>query len=373
MGFVKSFKRRVALVRGEKLPSAITIFFASKKKRRDLEVAKFGALRQPAAASAGKITLSQVKSKSPYLDLEWYAAAHALARPLEAVRHYSKHGLTRALAPCAAMAAADGSALAPWAAEYFVRIGVPLGAPGEKKLSPDDPSALRPFSIKNTGRKRIAVVSAIFGGFDRLLPVDPAWTNQADFYLFSDRRFETYWSWQAVQPNYHNADPRRSARFVKLHLPTYFADYEWVIWVDGSVLFCVEPSAVLDAIDAENLDFATFQHPDRKGLVSEAAACIRFKKEEPMVLVEHLGRLQHHPAFRTGALYETMAMALRPGAPAVRTLSNAWWRMMAQGSKRDQLSLPLAIAEAEGLRVGHLPDDINRSTLFARSTHIKRG
>ncbi|MEO0426576.1 MAG: glycosyltransferase domain-containing protein [Pseudomonadota bacterium] len=348
------------------------VFLASKKKRRELEIAKFGGLRQPAAIAAGTVTLSQAKSKSPYVDLDWYSAAHELAGPVDAVRHYSKHGMSKALAPCAAMAGADGIRLAPWAAEYFVRIGVPLGAPGEKKLSPDDQSALRAFSIRNTARKRIAVVTANFGGFDRLLPVEGSWSHEADFFVFSDRRFEEQWLWQLVQPNYHNADPRRSARFVKLHLPTYFADYEWVIWVDGSVLFCASPAEVLAAIDAENLDFATFRHPDRQGVVSEAAACIRFKKEEPMVLVEHLSRLQHHKAFRAPALYETMVMALRPGAPAVRELSTNWWRMMMQGSKRDQLSLPLAIAETPGLRVGHLPDDMPRSTLFARSTHIQR-
>ncbi|MEM1345710.1 MAG: glycosyltransferase domain-containing protein, partial [Pseudomonadota bacterium] len=302
----------------------------------------------------------------------WYAETHALPSKAEAARHYAKQGLVQALAPCEAMAGADGRRLAQWAAEYLVRTSAPLGAPGEKALSPEDPQALRPFAIHNPARKRLAVVSAIFGGFDRLLPVDPAWAGTADFYLVTDRRFEALHGWQPVQANYTNADPRRSARFVKLHLPTYFSAYDWVLWVDGSVLICVDPTELIARLDSEGAEFATFRHPDRQGVMAEVAACIRFKKEEPMVLVEALSRLHTHAAFRTPALYETMVMALQPKAPAVRALCAAWWRLMMRGSKRDQLSLPLAIAETPELRVGLLPDTMAYSTLFARASHIKR-
>ncbi|MEM8624990.1 MAG: glycosyltransferase domain-containing protein [Pseudomonadota bacterium] len=372
MGFVKSLQRRAALARGESLPEALKIFFSSKKQRRDLEIAKFGALRQPALSNVGRSPLVSATSRSPYLDAEWYAETHELSGRSEAARHYERHGLVRALAPCEAMAGADGVQLVQWASEYLVRTGAALGAPAVKPISPDDDRAMRPFSIRNRRRKKLAVVSAIFGEFDRLLPIEPAWTEETDFYVFSDHRFDETFGWQPVHGNYFNADPRRSARFVKLHLPTYFSDYEWVIWVDGSVLFCVAPREILGQLDTDSFDFATFRHPDRQGVVSEAAACIRFKKEEPMVLIEHLRQAHAHPHFRTETLYETMVLVMRPGAPAVQSLCTAWWRILMRGSKRDQLSLPLAVAETPGLRVGHLPDDMPRSTLFARSTHVKR-
>ncbi|MEM1346783.1 MAG: hypothetical protein AAGI34_19685, partial [Pseudomonadota bacterium] len=204
-------QRRWALTEGEGLPGALAVFFASKRRRRDLEIAKFGAHRPPAPSALG---LTPATAKHPTLDTAWYAETHALPSKAEAARHYAKQGLVQALAPCEAMAGADGRTLAQWAAEYLVRTSAPLGAPGEKALSPEDPQALRPFAIHNPARKRLAVVSAIFGGFDRLLPVDPAWAGTADFHLVTDRRFEALHGWQPVQANYTNADPRRSARFV---------------------------------------------------------------------------------------------------------------------------------------------------------------
>ncbi|MEM7498889.1 MAG: glycosyltransferase domain-containing protein [Pseudomonadota bacterium] len=372
MGFVKSLQRRAALARGEGPLDAVRIFFASKQQRRDLEVAKFGELRRPDFAVAASVPLAPGTAEPPYLDAEWYAKTHALPGRAAAIKHYNKNGMAHFLAPCRKMAGSDGMTLAQWASEYLVRTGVALGAPGKSALSPEDDGAIRPFAIRNRGRKRLAVVTAIFGGFDRLLPVEAAWREHTDFFLFSDRRFEATSAWQPVHGNYFNADPRRSARFVKLHLPTYFSDYEWVIWVDGSVLFCVDPIEILARIEHDDVDFATFRHPDRQGLIAEAAACWRFKKEEPMMLIDHLHQAHRHPSFRTPELYETMVMALKPGSGDVRALCTTWWRMMMRGSKRDQLSLPLAVAETPGLRVGHLPDDMTRSTLFARSTHQKR-
>ncbi|MEO0993382.1 MAG: glycosyltransferase domain-containing protein [Pseudomonadota bacterium] len=372
MGFVKSLRRRAALGRGERFLDAVGIFFASKQRRRSLEFEKYGPNRHALSSPASAIGLTGRSPLADYLDAEWYAETHGLGSLNAANRHLGRHGLEQAYAPCPAMAGRDGVQLAPWAAEFLVRQGVPLGATADAALSPEDPRAIRPFSIRNPARKRIAVVTAVFGGFDRLLPVDPAWTENADFFVFSDRRYAAYFDWQPVHANYANIDKRRSARFVKLHLPTYFSDYEWVMWLDGSVLLCVDPQEVLATLDADALDFATFQHPDRQGLISEAAACLRQKKEEPGVLVEHLSQMQSHAGFRTKQLFETMVMLLRPGSEEVRALCTVWWRMMMRGSKRDQLSLPLAVAETPGLRVGHLPDGMSRSTLFARGEHVKR-
>lgn len=372
MGFVKSLKRRAALGRGERFLDAVGIFFASKERRRAIEVEKYGAKRQPVSATGAPLSFAGRNPTTDFLDAEWYAATHELNSRTAANKHFTRFGLELANAPCREMAGPDGVQLAPWAAEFLIRQGIPIGASAGSALSPEDGLALRPFSIRNPKRKRIAVVTAVFGGFDRLLPIDPSWIESADFFVFSDCKYDTYFGWQPVHANYTNADKRRSARFAKLHLPTFFSDYEWVMWLDGSVLLCVDPLEVLAAIDADALDFATFEHPDRQGIISEAAACLRQKKDDPMILVRHLSMVQGRPDFRAVPLYETMAMLLRPASDDVRALCTAWWRLMMRGSKRDQLSLPLAIAETPGLRVGFLPDGMQKSMLFARGEHVKR-
>ncbi|MEM6680345.1 MAG: hypothetical protein AAF675_20970, partial [Pseudomonadota bacterium] len=172
MGLVKSLRRRAALSSGENLVDSVGIFFASKERRRAIEIEKYGPSRQPLPAAAAAIGLSGKMPCADYLDAGWYSAVHNLGKPNAAAGHYISHGLDHALAPCKEMAGRDGKQLAPWAAELLVRQGVPVGASATSALSPEDDRAIRPFSIRNAGRKKIAVVTAVFGGFDRLMPID---------------------------------------------------------------------------------------------------------------------------------------------------------------------------------------------------------
>lgn len=378
MGLVMSVWRRIELARGEPLPVAMKIFFASREMRRALEVEKFGKnLKIPNGSAADVIVEepldlereAQLVALAPFVDEAWYSTLHRLNEPAAAVEHYLDTGLRRSWAPCPSLAGDDGTSLTHWGLEYLIRSGVKVGEIGSERLAPDDPRALNPFGIQNQEKKKIAVVTAIFGEFDRLLPADPSWTKNADFFVFTDQLFETHGVWQHVHSNYYNEDPRRRARFVKLHLPTYFSAYDWVFWIDGNILICEDPASVLDHLSPDDFEFATFRHPERKSVISEAAACISFNKEDPKVAADHLREVADHPAFRSPNLFETMVLVLRPTSSAVRSLCARWWRTMMRGSKRDQLSLSLAVSETVGLRLGFVPDDIAMTPFFARARH----
>lgn len=385
MGLVMSIWRRFELARGEPVPVAMKVFFGSREMRRALEVEKFGKNLKVPKGSAADVDMdvdpaevakaeeraARIAFFSSYVDSEWYADAHGLDDPALAAEHFFDIGRGRSLAPCPELADEDGISLTHWGLEYLVRAGLKIGSLGSSKLDPDDDRALSPFRIANASGKKIAVVTAIFGEFDRLLPVRPEWTDRADFFVFTDQFYESHSAWTHVHANYFNTDPRRRARFVKLHLPTYFSDYEWVFWVDGNILICEDPSTVLDHLSADDFDFATFRHPDRQGVISEAAACARFGKEEPRMVAGHLRETHQHPAFRSRALFETMVLVLRPTSSAVRDLCARWWRTMMRGSKRDQLSLSLAVAETSNLRLGLVPESIELTPFFAKSRHEK--
>ncbi|WP_019956607.1 glycosyltransferase domain-containing protein [Yoonia vestfoldensis] len=267
------------------------------------------------------------------------------------------------------MAAEDGVTLTHWGAELLVRSGVQLGSNGSRPLTPDDPAALCPFSIRNEAGKRIAVVTAIFGDFDRLLPVDPAWAKNTDFFLFSDQVFDQQRVWQPVHCNYDHHDSRRRARFVKVNLPTYFSDYEWVIWIDGNILLCTDPATIARALDAQQVDFASFRHPDRTTIIAEAEACLRFDKDDIGAIGNHIKR--NIPTIRKlePLLFETNVCAMRPGDQEVQNMCSVWWEKIMNGSKRDQLSLPIAVYDIPRLRYGFLPDRIIKSAWFAKVRH----
>jgi len=419
-------KRRFRLVQGESLSTALSVFFGSKATRRDFEFRKFGPppeLPEPEAEPGIELSppgmfdedfvppslLAEEEPERPgdpdaepedapepepeivedpvetiydthptlvrrigdMIDQKWYAERHGLAADWdEPITHFCLEGLERAYAPCPEMAGEDGLTMAHWAVEVMIRYGIKVGPRGiEDSASIDAPGLLDPLSLTNPDGKKIAVVTAIFGAYDQLMPVKADWAAKADFFLFSDQVFETGPVWQQVHSSYYHEDPTRRARFIKLHLPSFFSEYDSVIWIDGNVLICEDPERILNEIEFENSDFQTFSHPHRASLTAETGACLRYEKESPRTLVAHLHSVQDHAAFREFRLYETMVMALRPASPEVRAMCAAWWRMMSGGSRRDQLSLPLAVAETPDLRVGLIPGNIETTPYFAKIKH----
>lgn len=304
-----------------------------------------------------------------HLDAAWYSEEHGLEKESAALSHYARHGRGLGFSPNPHLVGPDGKTLTRWGTEFLLRSGVPIGERGAERLAPDDERAMDPLAVRNTKQKRLAVVSAIFGGYDRLLPIEPSWREDADFYLLSDRIFPNNVHWTQLHANYHNDDPTRRARFCKLHLSTYFMDYEWVMWVDGNILICTNPLDVLNELDLANIDMATFVHPDRANLMSEAAACALMSKEDPHVLAGHLRRIEGRDGFRDSTLYETMVLFQRPSAPSVRAVNAAWWKLMMSGSRRDQLSLPIVLKDVPEVRVGALPGSIRDTPHFAKIRH----
>jgi hypothetical protein len=198
MGLATSVRRRFALVKGEPFGRAVRIFFASRLERRRIERAKYPSVAKVAAAKpqtegrkTGVLGAPPValETTSAFVDADWYSRVHGIPAA-DAVGHFMSVGLERGAAPSAELAGPDDATLAPWAAEFLLRMRFPVGRRGVGALEPSDARALDPFSISNPRGVKIAVVTAIFGGYDRLLPIDPAWRRSADFFLVSDQAFE---------------------------------------------------------------------------------------------------------------------------------------------------------------------------------------
>ncbi len=378
MGLRKSFQRRLRLVRGESGTDALRILFANKETRRLIEYEKFGRVGfHPVGSQVSSPLLSRFTSfggvpSGTLIDRNWYAETHGIQNASQTASHFMSVGVREKFAPNPAMAGEDSIHLAHWAIECLLRAGFQIGSVASGPLLPGSTDAIKTSDIENPGNKKIAVVTGIFGGFDRLLPINPLWSKEADFYLFSDHNYEDTSGWTQVISNYHNADPRRCARYVKMRLPVYFADkYDWVIWLDGNILLCAEPSRLIEEYDLDAFEFATFRHPERTSLISEAAACMRFGKESPMIVAKHLAKLSDHPGFADHSCFETWAVFLRPERNAVQTMCKSWWRIMQQGSRRDQLGLPIAVAETPKLDWTFLPEVGSESRFLYRTEHAK--
>ena len=252
----------------------------------------------------------------------------------------------------------------------MVRRGAQLGSisAGSKtvKSTEERPGAQ---GFDNPQHKRIAVVSAVYGPYDRVLPVDPKWMDDADFFLFTDQIFPHVECWRSVDCDFKDADTRRVARYVKTNLPSLFAQYEWVLWVDANVLLCVNPKQLVDYYAESQLDFVSFEHPLRSSVIAEAASCHFWEKENTATLARALAQKFNGGELEDGILFETMVCLAKPGKAQVKEAYKKWWSIIVQGSKRDQLSLPFAVKATPDLRYGFFSKPIETSPWFVRTRH----
>ncbi|WP_379920498.1 glycosyltransferase family 2 protein [Erythrobacter sp. R86502] len=187
---------------------------------------------------------------------------------------------------------------------------------------------------------RIAFISAISGGYD-----SPKWHEHlvptADYLLFSDT-LRTHPLYEVRPFCYFNADPVRTARFVKTHPHIFASDYEVAVWVDGNIIIRGDLTEEIDEFIRSGLPIGVIRHPFRASIYGESVVCIARAKDGEAVIDRQLARYRAEnvaPDF----LIETNLMMFRVNHPDLPMLMNRWWGEIENGSRRDQISLPYAI------------------------------
>ena len=204
------------------------------------------------------------------------------------------------------------------------------------------------------------------------IPPDPR-GRSVKFVVFTDGS-PTHcppWEWRPLVWA-HDSDPGRSARFHKIRPEMLFGADEaaYTLWHDATHTLRVNPWELVDRYLSKGKTLATFRHPQRCCVYAERDACLRFKKDQPEVMAAQLDRY-HAAGYPTGrGLYETSVLLRDHRSLVNREVSEAWWRELVAGSRRDQLSLPYALWRCcADERVAILPGDRVRSPFFTFSPH----
>jgi hypothetical protein len=165
-------------------------------------------------------------------------------------------------------------------------------------------------------------------------------------------------------------DPVRRSRYVKLHPHVYFPQYEWSIWVDANLLIN-EPLDVLVDQVADAGRIGLYQHPHRDDAFAEAEEILRRGGLDDPAIVRHQVERYRQSGFEGGRLFETNVMVRAHNEVAIEQGMNAWWRELENGSRRDQVSLPLIIDKyrLDVVSLGPRGDSVRTSGLFTRFTH----
>ena len=197
--------------------------------------------------------------------------------------------------------------------------------------------------------KRLAVYTALTGGYDTLRQPESE-RDGVDYFCFSnDIREERIGAWRIRPIPFEDSDPVRVSRFPKLNPHLVLPEYEASLYVDANVLVTAELDAATDRVLASGTLCAMVPHPDRKGTFEEGLFVLRHSMGEPFKVYRQMRSLIQ-TGFRDDAgLFVCSVIFRRHLDPKVIAFSEAWWRGFQAGAKRDQLSVMPALAEA-GLR-----------------------
>lgn len=202
---------------------------------------------------------------------------------------------------------------------------------------------------------KIAVYTAITASKDSLKKLcDSA---EIDLVLFSDQlctdQLCTEPDWNVRPACTIFADPRRNARAHKLLAHQYLPDYDYSLWIDGSICLLVPPRDLIKMY-LDKADIALFPHPCRDCIYEEAAACADL--DDPAVIAAQMAKYkqEHYP--KHNGLNATGVILRRHNA-RTEAFNNAWWSELCRYSLRDQLSFNYVLHKLD-IRAASFPGHV---------------
>jgi len=182
---------------------------------------------------------------------------------------------------------------------------------------------------------RIAVYTVIIGGYDKPKPINPEFKKEADFYLFSNVEIKGS-DYKIVRVNEPALTPKYLSRIIKLLPHKYLPDYEYTLYLDGSVELLESPANIVKKY-ASRADIIVHKHPWRNCIYQECKAVVDYRFV-PHAQVERQKRFlisQHYPV--NNELTEN-GVILRKNTEKINKLNEYWWKVCKSFTYRDQLS-----------------------------------
>jgi len=198
----------------------------------------------------------------------------------------------------------------------------------------------------------IAVYTAIFGNYDTLRPVkiiDP----DVDYICFTDKLIESVPApWQVCVVDLPHPDTRYASRYYFDQSTLVLPDYEYTIMHGGNAALLVTLPSILSFV--QDTDIAAFKHPHRNSVYAEPSVCALMGKGDFSQMAAQVERYSAEGF--SGEPFSACTMLVRHNTKAIQEFERLWWREVAGGSHRDQLSFDYCRWKC-GLPITYIPGD----------------
>ena len=208
--------------------------------------------------------------------------------------------------------------------------------------------------------KKIAFVTAISGNYEDL-KVPEFFDFEIDYFIFTDdESLKVFKPFKKIVLNKFEVDPTRIARWVKLNhykVLNLIGDYEFVIWVDSNLLVRNSLVPYVELLRRNQTDLGMFKHPARTSLKQEVEACQRLNKDSIIDLDEQYNAYKSQydiEEINKIPVIETNVYVANIKNENVINLFFDWYQDLFRYTRRDQLSLPVALYKNKNIRLTYL-------------------
>ena len=215
------------------------------------------------------------------------------------------------------------------------------------------------------GRNRKVVYTCITGNYDTLK--EPSKVNSDfDYVCFTDNSsmLSDVWNVRPLPREVDGLSQVKKQRWVKLHPHKLFPDYDISIWVDGNILIRGDVGKLLKKYVVEECSVYVPKHPNRNCIYDEAEAVIRYGKDKAEIVNKQIERFKKEGFPRDNGLPQTNILVRRHNDAGCARLMDNWFKVLKDGSHRDQLSFNYALWKTSDVPVVYMDKRIYDSEWF---------
>ncbi|MBN9225378.1 MAG: hypothetical protein ABS63_01765 [Microbacterium sp. SCN 70-27] len=186
--------------------------------------------------------------------------------------------------------------------------------------------------------------TVLLGGYDALLDQDVAADSESSFLCFTDDATLTSDTWEIVhvEPRFPQ-DLHRSSRVLKILGHERLEEFDATLCIDASVRLRQRPEEIIAAWLTDDVDMALATHSFREKVVDEFDEVVRLNYDDRARVYEQLVDYALTYPEVLEAQPHWGGMLVRRRTPAVAAAMRLWFDHVLRYSRRDQLSLMLAL------------------------------
>lgn len=216
--------------------------------------------------------------------------------------------------------------------------------------------------------KTCVVYTAIFNNYDWLKdPIYPS--NNVDYICFTDSDQLESKVWKIIPIELNGVSPSLLNRKIKLLYPyTYFHEYDYSLYVDGSIMIKGDLDKFLNKYISHSLIITNFKHPNNNCIYEEMIRCIQQHRGNPQKLMEQYRVYKNNHMPVQYGLSDNKILLRNHKSELGKKMMEEWFQHVEDYSGRDQVCLSY-ILHQNGLHYQFFTENIESNEFFETWPH----